>query len=102
MCGNPPSLSGVATCFQVHRVHEWTRRLLALAAVLDGPSYQPCHFLRRRVGSRLVRNFSATAQYDHPIARREHVGHPMADEDDRMPLVLEALDQRKHLRDLAD
>src|SRR5688572_1414162 len=57
---------------------------------------------RRGLHGLLVSHLAAAAQNDDPIGDVEHVGHAMADEDDRDTLRLQAADQAKHLGHLAD
>jgi hypothetical protein len=48
-----------------------------------------------------VRHLSSS-QHRDAVAHREHVGHAVADQDDRDPLIAQAPDQVENLGDLAD
>src|SRR5688572_20671537 len=58
--------------------------------------------LRRRLHRLFVSHLASAPQNDDPIGHLEHIGHAVADEDDRNALRLQAPDQAEHLGHLAD
>src|ERR1700686_1047442 len=59
---------------------------------VDGAGDQTGHFFGARRLDRFVRDLAAAAHHHDPVANRENVGHPMADEHDRHAGILEAPD----------
>src|SRR5258705_12006069 len=74
---------------------------LTISCCTDRSRNQAGDFLRRCRRGCLVGNFGAAPHDDDAVAHREHVGHTMADEDDRHILMLQTADEFEHFGYLA-
>src|SRR5713226_774714 len=74
---------------------------LTRSCCTDRSCNQAGDFLRRCRRGCFVGNLGAAPHDDDAVAHREHVGHTMADEDDRHILMLQTADEFEHLGDLA-
>src|SRR5271170_6375645 len=66
---------------------------IALPSRVDRAGDQPGHFFWTGGGDRFLRDLAAASHHRHPVANREHIGHAMADQDDRHARIAQAANE---------